>query len=187
PPESTGHGRQAERGRSTWEAPEAPGRRERRKQGQQLLRHGRGNPDTGRCWNLHDRTEPGARQAEESGERERPPDASGESYHAEDSARGKAPYTGKGLTEGHSSHRTRAPDTVGSDARQPTSPGSSPGQALRGRADQAKADTPHRGRDLSRGLNVERLLECWGDPGSRPGQALNTEAARGVDGVTWHA
>jgi retron-type reverse transcriptase len=30
-------------------------------------------------------------------------------------------------------------------------------------------------------------LECWGDPGSSPGQALNTDAASGGDGVTWHA
>ena len=75
------------------------------------------------------------------------------------------------MREGHSPHRTLAPDTVGSEARTPTS--------LRGRADKAKADTQHRCRDLSRCLNVERLLECWGD--------LNTDAASGVDGVTWHA
>jgi retron-type reverse transcriptase len=30
-------------------------------------------------------------------------------------------------------------------------------------------------------------LDCWGDPGSRPGQALNKDAASGVDGVTWQA
>ena len=194
---------QEERRRRTWEAPEAPGRRERRQQGQQLLRHSRGHPDTGRCGHRNDRTEPGARQAEEDGERERPPDALGESYHAEDSERGNATDQGKGVTEGRSPHRacpgpritsgagfdpgTRAPDTVGADARKPTSPGSSPGQALRGIADKANADTPHRCRDLYRCLNVELLLECWGDPGSSPGQALKKDAAGGVDGVTWQA
>jgi len=91
------------------------------------------------------------------------------------------------VTEGHSPHRPRAPDTVGPEARQPTSPGSRPGQALRGIADKANVDKPHRFRDRSRGLNVERLLDGWGDPGSRPGQALNTDAASGVDGVTWQA
>ncbi|MGH8059581.1 MAG: hypothetical protein ACREOH_20470, partial [Candidatus Entotheonellia bacterium] len=91
------------------------------------------------------------------------------------------------MTEGRSPHRTRAPDTVGPEARKPPSPGSSPGQALRGIADQANADKPHRFRDRSRCLNVERLLDGWDDPGSSPGQALNTEAASGVDGVTWHA
>jgi retron-type reverse transcriptase len=75
------------------------------------------------------------------------------------------------LTEGRSPHRTRAPDTVGSEACQPTS--------LRGIADKAKADKQHRFRDLYRCLNVELLLECWGD--------LKKDAARGVDGVTWHA
>jgi RNA-directed DNA polymerase len=60
---------------------------------------------------------------------------------------------------------------VGSEARQPTS--------LRGRAAKAKADKRHRFRALSRGLNVELLVEGWG--------ALNTEAASGVDGVTGHA
>jgi RNA-directed DNA polymerase len=75
------------------------------------------------------------------------------------------------LTEGRSPYRTLAPDTVGSEARKPTS--------LRGIADQAKADKQHRFRDLYRCLNVELLLECWGD--------LNKDAASGVDGVTWHA
>jgi group II intron reverse transcriptase/maturase len=60
---------------------------------------------------------------------------------------------------------------VGSEAGKPTS--------LRGIADKAKADTRHRVRDLDRGLTVELLLECWGD--------RHTEAASGVDGVTWHA
>ena len=86
------------------------------------------------------------------------------------------------MTEGCRPHRTRALDTGGSEARKPTSPGSSPGQALRGRADKA-----HRFRDLYGCLNVELLLDGWGDPGSSPGQALNTEAASGVDGVTWQA
>ena len=75
------------------------------------------------------------------------------------------------MTEGYSPHRTRAPDTVGSEARQPTS--------LRGIADKANTDKQHRFRDLYRCLNVELLLECWGD--------LNKDAASGVDGVTWHA
>ena len=56
------------------------------------------------------------------------------------------------MTEGHSPHRTLAPDTVGSEARKPTS--------LRGIADKAKADKQHRFRDLYRCLNVELLLEC---------------------------
>jgi RNA-directed DNA polymerase len=75
------------------------------------------------------------------------------------------------LTAGRRLHRTRTPDTVGSAARQPT--------ALRGIADTAKADKPHRVRDRSRGLHVERLLECWGD--------RHQDAASGVDGVTWPA
>ncbi len=76
---------------------------------------------------------------------------------------------GKDVTEGRSPHRKLAPDTVGSEARKPTS--------LRGIADKAKVDKQHRFRDLYGCLNVELLLDCWGD--------LNTEAARGVDGVTW--
>jgi RNA-directed DNA polymerase len=75
------------------------------------------------------------------------------------------------LMEGHSPHRTLAPDTVGSEARKPTS--------LRGIADKAKADKQHRFRDLYRCLNVELLVDCWGD--------LNKDAASGVDGVTWQA
>src|SRR5919109_1350516 len=78
---------------------------------------------------------------------------------------------GKDVTEGRSPHRKLAPDTVGPEARKPTS--------LRGIADKAKADKQHRFRDLYRCLNVEFLLDCWGD--------LNTDAASGVDGVTWHA
>jgi hypothetical protein len=75
------------------------------------------------------------------------------------------------LTEGRSPHRKRAPDTVGSEARKPTS--------LRGIANKAKADKQHRFRDLYRCRNGARLLECWGD--------LKKDAARGVDGVTWQA
>ncbi|HEX9871382.1 MAG TPA: hypothetical protein VGC99_22820 [Candidatus Tectomicrobia bacterium] len=111
------------------------------------------------------------RQAEEYGDRESPPEAYGASEHASSSERGKATDQGKGLTEGHRPHRTLAPDTGGSAARQPT--------ARRGIADKAKADKPHRVRALYRCLNVELLLECWGD--------LNTAAASGVDGVTWQA
>ena len=65
--------------------------------------------------------------------------------------------------------RERPPDTVGSEARKPTS--------LRGIADKAKADKQHRFRDLYGCLNVELLLDCWSD--------LNKDAASGVDGVTW--
>jgi RNA-directed DNA polymerase len=76
---------------------------------------------------------------------------------------------GKDVTEGRSPHRTLAPDTVGPEARKPT--------ALRGIADKAKADQQHRCRDLDGCLTVEFLLAGWSD--------LNTEAASGVDGVTW--
>jgi group II intron reverse transcriptase/maturase len=76
---------------------------------------------------------------------------------------------GKDVTEGRRPHRTRAPDTVGSDTRKPTS--------LRGIADKANADKQHRCRDLDGCLNVALLLDCWGD--------LNKDAASGVDGVTW--
>ena len=107
----------------------------------------------------------------ESGERESPPDADGESYHAEDSERGQATSMGKDVTEGGSPHRRRAPDTVGSAARKPTS--------LRGIADQAQADKQHRFRDLYGCLNVEFLVDCWGD--------RQKDAASGVDGVTWQA
>jgi RNA-directed DNA polymerase len=72
------------------------------------------------------------------------------------------------VTAGRSPHRTLAPDTVGPEARKPTS--------RRGIADQAKADKPHRCRDLYGCLNVELLLACWSD--------LNQDAASGVDGVT---
>ena len=75
------------------------------------------------------------------------------------------------MTEGRSRHRTLAPDTVGSEARQPTS--------RRGIADKAKADKQHRFRDLYGCLNVQLLLDSWGD--------LNKDAASGVDGVPWHA
>jgi RNA-directed DNA polymerase len=75
------------------------------------------------------------------------------------------------VTEGRSPHRPLAPDTVGSDTRKPT--------FLRGIANKANADKRHRFRDLYRCLNVELLLDCWGD--------LNKDAASGVDGVTWQA
>jgi len=75
------------------------------------------------------------------------------------------------VTEGRSPHRQRAPDTVGSEARKPTS--------LRGIAEKANADKPHRLRDVYGCLNVELLLDGWGD--------LNKDAASGVDGVTWQA
>jgi retron-type reverse transcriptase len=75
------------------------------------------------------------------------------------------------VTEGRRPHRILAPDTVGAEARKPTS--------LRGIATKAKADKQHRFRALYRCLNVELLRECWGD--------LNKDAASGVDGVTWQA
>ena len=143
----------------------------RRQQGTQLRRPGRGTPAPGRGWKLNDRTALGAGQAEAYGERERPPAASGESDQAEDSARGKATSKGKGGTEGRRPPRKRAPDTVGSDARQPP--------ALRGIADKAQADKPHRCRDLYRCLHGELLLEGGGD--------LHKDAARGAEGVTGHA
>ena len=73
------------------------------------------------------------------------------------------------MTEVRSPQRELAPDIVGSVKRKPTS--------LRGIADKAKADKQHRFRDLYGCLNVELLLDCWGD--------LNKDAASGVDGVTW--
>jgi hypothetical protein len=50
--------------------------------GIQLLRHGRGNPDTEQCWNLRTTMDDGGRQAEEYCDRESPPYALGESYRA---------------------------------------------------------------------------------------------------------
>ena len=50
--------------------------------GLQLLRHGRGNPDTEQCWNLRTMMDDGGRQAEEYCDRESPPYALGESYRA---------------------------------------------------------------------------------------------------------
>jgi hypothetical protein len=76
---------------------------------------------------------------------------------------------GKDVTEGRRPHRTRAPDTVGSATRQPTS--------LRGIADKANADKQHRCRDLDGCLNVALRLDCWGD--------RKKDAASGVDGGTW--
>lgn len=73
------------------------------------------------------------------------------------------------MTEVRSPQRKLAPDTVGPEFRKPTS--------LRGIANKAKADKRHRFRDLYRCLNVDFLLDCWGD--------LNKDAASGVDGVTW--
>jgi hypothetical protein len=110
-------------------------------------------------------------QVEQYGDREHPPDACGESYHASYSEHGKATDTGKDVTEGRSPHRPLPPDTVGSDTRKPT--------CLRGIAHKANADKRHRFRDRYRCLSVELLLDCWGD--------LNKDAASGVDGVTWHA
>ena len=99
---------------------------------------------------------------------ESPLHASEVSYHASDSAVGKAHYTGKDVTEVRSPHRQLLPDTVGPEDQEPTS--------LRGIANKAKADTRHRFRDLYRCLDAELLLACWQD--------LNKEAASGVDPVT---
>jgi hypothetical protein len=108
---------------------------------------------------------PTPRQVEEDGHRESPPHAEGESSHAEDSAVGQAHSKGKDVTEGRRPPRPLLPDTVGPEPQKPT--------ALRGRANKANADQPHRFRDLSRGVDAERLLDCWQD--------LHKEAASGVD------
>ena len=108
------------------------------------------------------------RQAEKSCHRDSPPETAGVSYHAEDSAVGKAHDTGKDVTAGRSPHRQRLPDTVGPDPHEPTS--------LRGRANTARADKPHRCRDLSRCLDAHLLRACGDD--------LHKAAARGVDHVT---
>jgi hypothetical protein len=73
---------QEERCRSTWEAPNRASPCEATAYGLQLLRHGRGTPDTEQCWNLGDAVDHGARQAEQYWQRERPPYALGESYRA---------------------------------------------------------------------------------------------------------
>ena len=72
------------------------------------------------------------------------------------------------MTAGRSPHRQLLPDTVGPEDQQPPS--------LRGRANKAKADKRHRCRDLSRCWDAALWLACW--------QALNQEAASGVDHVT---
>ena len=82
PPESSGRGMPEERRRRPWEAPAAPGGRTPQQYGIQLLRHGRGNPDTEQCWNLRVVGETSDRQAEKYCHRERPLHAGGESYHA---------------------------------------------------------------------------------------------------------
>ena len=50
--------------------------------GIQLLRHGRGNPETDQCWNLRIDTDQGVRQAAQNWEQACPPYAYGESYRA---------------------------------------------------------------------------------------------------------
>lgn len=82
------------------------------------------------------------RKAEESCQRESLLHASGESYHAEYSAVGKAHSRGQDVTEVHRPHRPLLPDTVGPEPQKPT--------FLRGRANKAKADKRHRFRDLYR-------------------------------------
>jgi hypothetical protein len=88
-----------------------------------------------------------SRQVEESCDRASPPQAEGVSYHAEDSAVGKAHDKGPDVTEGRSPHRPRLPDTVGPEPPKPTS--------LRGRANKANADKQHRLRDLARCVDAE--------------------------------
>ena len=66
---------------------------------------------------------------------------------------------GKDVTEVRSPHRTLLPDTVGPAPHEPTS--------LRGRANKARADKPHRLRDLSRCLDAHLLRAC-GDDLKRP-------------------
>lgn len=110
------------------------------------------------------------RQAEQSGDTERPPAAVGASAPAEDVARGNAAYLGQDVPAGRSPPRPLAPDPVGPAPRQPPS--------LRGRADQANADKRHRVRDRDRCLHVERLRDGWDD--------RNPDAASGGDGGTWH-
>ena len=78
--------------------------------GLQLLRHGRGNPDTDQCWTLRIDTDQGVRQAAQHWEQACPPYAYGESYRAEYSALGKASHTGKVSTEARRPDRTRIPD-----------------------------------------------------------------------------
>ena len=81
---------------------------------------------------------------------------------------GKAHDRGKDVTEGRRPPRPRLPDTVGPEDQQPTS--------LRGRANIAQADTRHRCRALSRGVEAARCLDGW--------QALQKEVASGGDHVT---
>jgi RNA-directed DNA polymerase len=100
-----------------------------------------------------------------------PPHADGGSDHAAYSEGGKAHYEGQDVTAGRSSPRTLRPDPVGSAPQQPTS--------LRGIANKARVNKPHRFRELSRCLDAERVLDCWQD--------LNTEAASGVDPGTVEA
>jgi hypothetical protein len=71
-------------GRDTTEnlgSPMGSCRLERSLSGMQLLRHGRGNPDTGLYWDLSNGKE-NRREAEDYGQRESPPDAPGVSYQA---------------------------------------------------------------------------------------------------------
>jgi RNA-directed DNA polymerase len=112
-----------------------------------------------------------ARQAATSRLRSGRLDAPGVSSHAESSEVGQARHMGKDLTEGRSPHRTRLPDTVGSDHQKPTS--------VPGIANKATTDKQHRFRDLYGCREADLLLACWRD--------LNQQAASGVDGLTAHA
>jgi hypothetical protein len=90
---------------------------------------------------------------------------------AEDAEVGKAHYEGQDVTEGRRSHRTLMPDPGGAAPHQPTS--------LRGIANKARVNKPHRCRELSRCLDAERVLACWQD--------RNTAAASGGDHGTVEA
>jgi hypothetical protein len=72
---------------------------------------------------------------------------------------------GKDGTAGRRPPRKRLPDPVGPVPHAPP--------ALRGLANQARADQPHRWRERARGLAAHLLRACWED--------LHTVAARGVD------
>ena len=80
--------------------------------GRQLLRHGRGNPDTDQCWNLRIDTDQGVRQAAQNWKQACPPYASGESYRASYAAVGKAHHVGKDSTAARRPDRTLIPDML---------------------------------------------------------------------------
>ena len=84
--------------------------RETTRYGLQLLRHGRGNPETDQGWNLRIDTDQGVRQAVQTWRQACPTYASGESSRAEYSAVEKVHDMGKDSTEARRPERTRIPD-----------------------------------------------------------------------------